>query len=160
MGMTTRITKTWFDGEKIVTQEIPEADFYKARMTKEEALKLALEALENELAVDMSNYAEIGAAAEQMYDAINAIKEALAQPDAFEQGRQEGMKQERALWELTKLGQEIEAQPAQRPWVGLTLDEVMTIGRQLGLKCRLGGNANIDFDYAEAIEAKLKEKNT
>jgi hypothetical protein len=49
-------------------------------MTKDEALKLALEALENELAVDMSNYAEIGEAAEQMYDAITAIKEALAQP--------------------------------------------------------------------------------
>jgi hypothetical protein len=28
--MTTRIIKTWFDGEKIATQEIPEADFYKA----------------------------------------------------------------------------------------------------------------------------------
>jgi hypothetical protein len=32
----------------------------------------------------------------------------------FEQGRQEGMKQERALWTLTKLGQEIEAQPEER----------------------------------------------
>jgi hypothetical protein len=32
--------------------------------------------------------------------------EALAQPDAFEQGRQQGMKQERALWTLTKVGQE------------------------------------------------------
>ena len=25
--MTTHITKTWFDGEKVVTQAIPEADF-------------------------------------------------------------------------------------------------------------------------------------
>lgn len=33
----------------------------------------------------------------------------------FEQGRQEGMKQERALWELSRIGQEIEAQPAQEP---------------------------------------------
>jgi hypothetical protein len=49
---------------------------------------------------------------------------------------------------------------AQRQWVGLTRDEVLTIGRQLGLKCRLGGNANIDFDYADSIEAKLKELNT
>jgi len=47
----------------------------------------------------------------------------------------------------------------QRLWVGLTQDEVLTIGRQLGLKCRLGGNANIDFDYADAIEAKLKAVN-
>jgi len=27
--MTTHITKTWFDGEKIVTQEIPESEVYK-----------------------------------------------------------------------------------------------------------------------------------
>ena len=26
--MTTQITKTWFDGEKVVTQEIPESDFW------------------------------------------------------------------------------------------------------------------------------------
>jgi hypothetical protein len=26
--MTTHITKTWFDGEKIVTQEIPESEIY------------------------------------------------------------------------------------------------------------------------------------
>jgi hypothetical protein len=27
--MTTRMTKTWFDGENIITQEIPEAEIYK-----------------------------------------------------------------------------------------------------------------------------------
>jgi hypothetical protein len=27
--MTTQITKTWFDGEKMVTQEIPEYEVYK-----------------------------------------------------------------------------------------------------------------------------------
>jgi len=27
--MTTHITKTWFDGEKVVTQEIPESEAYK-----------------------------------------------------------------------------------------------------------------------------------
>jgi len=26
--MTTRMTKTWFDGENIITQEIPEAEIY------------------------------------------------------------------------------------------------------------------------------------
>lgn len=30
---------------------------------------------------------------------------------AFEAGRQQGIKQERALWELAKIGQEIEAMP-------------------------------------------------
>jgi hypothetical protein len=45
-------------------------------------------------------------------------------------------------------------------WVGLTDDEIFAIGKELGLKCSLGGNPNIDIDYAKAIEAKLKEKNT
>jgi hypothetical protein len=29
--MTTRMTKTWFDGENIITQEIPEAEIYKRK---------------------------------------------------------------------------------------------------------------------------------
>ena len=72
-------------------------------MTKDEALKL--EALEN---AEYGDYDK-----KELNEAISALREALAQPDAFEQGRQEGMKQERALWELSKLGQKIEAQPEQ-----------------------------------------------
>jgi 20S proteasome alpha/beta subunit len=71
--MTTHITKTWFDGEKVVTQEIPEADFYKPSMTKDEALKLALEALEH------ARYG--GYDKQELNKAITAIKEALAQPE-------------------------------------------------------------------------------
>ena len=52
------------------------------------------------------------------------------------------------------------AAPPRREWVGLTDDEILAIGQELGLKCKLAGNPNIDFDYARAIEAKLKEKNT
>ena len=49
--------------------------------------------------------------------------------------------------------------PARKP---LTDDQILKIGRELGLKCRLGGNPSIDFDYARAIEAahNIKEKNT
>ena len=65
-------------------------------MTKDEALMLALEALTNELACDRTNDADDDAAAEQMYDAIAAIKEALAQP-------------ERDPWRAAA------AQPEQRP---------------------------------------------
>jgi len=72
--MTTRIIKTWFDGEKVVTQEIPEADFYKPRRTKEEALKLALEAMECALSDDKPYIAK-------SKEAIATIKEALAQPE-------------------------------------------------------------------------------
>jgi hypothetical protein len=46
-----------------------------------------------------------------------------------------------------------------REWVGLTDAEVLAIGKELGLKCKMGGNPNIDFDYAKAIEAALKAKN-
>jgi len=47
---------------------------------KDEALKLALEALETELVVDITNGAEVGEAAELMCEAITAIKQALAAP--------------------------------------------------------------------------------
>jgi hypothetical protein len=49
-----------------------------------EAMKLALEALETELAVDMTNGAEVGEAAELMCDAIKALKEALAKQEQGE----------------------------------------------------------------------------
>jgi hypothetical protein len=50
-------------------------------MTKDEALKLALEALETELCIDWTNNDEFNASAEKMHEAIAAIKEALAQPE-------------------------------------------------------------------------------
>ncbi len=34
----------------------------------------------------------------------------------------------------------------------LTDEKIMEICRELGKQCRLGGNPNIDFDYARAIE--------
>ncbi len=40
----------------------------------------------------------------------------------------------------------------QRPWVGLTDDEMWN--------AYTGGSDIINLDYAKAIEAKLKEKNT
>ena len=45
----------------------------------QEALKLALEALETELSIDWGNPDEFNTSAEKMYEAIAAIKEALAQ---------------------------------------------------------------------------------
>jgi hypothetical protein len=40
--------------------------------------------------------------------------------------------------------------PQRKP---LTDEQIFAIGKELGLKCRLGGNTNIDIDYARAIEA-------
>ena len=45
----------------------------------QEALKLALDALETELSIDWGNQDEFNASAEKMYKAIKVIKEALAQ---------------------------------------------------------------------------------
>jgi len=187
-------------------------------MTKDEALKLALEALEKStkyfnivrLGESRLKDTEIRGAS---HKAITAIKEALAQPDAFEQGPQEGKKQERALWELTKLGQEIEAQleqepvfecktcgklmqmpaddclaceraqpaqepvakysdivsdggldprnkfdlPAQRPWAGLTDADTHAIWNK---DFRGWISRDSMEQIKQAIEAKLKEKNT
>jgi hypothetical protein len=46
-----------------------------------EAMKLALEALENELSIDWANNEEFNSSAEQMCDAIKALKEALAKQE-------------------------------------------------------------------------------
>ncbi len=48
---------------------------------------------------------------------------------------------------------ERDALKAAQPKEPLTDEQIMAIGKELGLKCRLGGNQNIDFDYARAIEA-------
>jgi hypothetical protein len=53
-----------------------------------------------------------------------------------------------------------EDQKKKGEWVGLTDEEVFAIAKELGLKCSLGGNPNIDIDYARAIEQLLKRKNT
>jgi hypothetical protein len=122
-------------------------------MTDKEALKLALEALERSVATCFDRYAheQVMSRPEHFVNqAITAIKEALAQPDAFERGRQEGMKQERALWTLTKLGQEIEA---QRPWVGLTEVDVLAESKHWR-------NPEDFLNGVYWAETELKEKNT
>jgi hypothetical protein len=66
-----------------------------------------------------------------------------------------------ACWDLAReLEQLINKSPPQRPAAEgedirkpLTDEQIMAIGRELGVKCRLGGNPRIDFDYARAIEA-------
>ena len=90
-------------------------------MTKDEALKLALEALGE---IEWSNNSQWQS--DRAKVAITAIKEALAQP-------------------------------AQRPWVGLTFEERNDIWiYEFGW----GYPSHNDEDLMKAIEAKLKEKNT
>jgi uncharacterized protein YecT (DUF1311 family) len=109
---------------------------------------------------------------------------------AYERSRQEGMKQERALWELTKVGQEIEAQPARTGWPeGLLQDDDRKLSKWLASKpdakhivdmaqrpwvgltaeerneiwrkeIGWGDPSHNDEDLMKTIEAKLKDRNT
>ena len=105
-------------------------------MTKNEALKLALEVLENTTPTGFNMETD-----KRFYDAITAIKEALAQPEQYPQ---------------IAINPEIVGYVApQRAWVGLTQDELNMIGDSMRT-----WNSWTITDVYFAIEAKLKEKNT
>ena len=100
-----------------------------------EALKLALEALEH--------FRDTGTRPSDLAmseDAIAAIKEAL---------------REHAMYEVQRLGQEIQPEPPQRTWQGLTDEEIILIVADCA-----SSHQHTDIHFARAIEAKLKEKNT
>jgi hypothetical protein len=100
-------------------------------MTKDEALKLALEALER-----ISDRFDLESVAQDATKAITAIKEALAQPEpddltiAYMSGFHDGKK--------------------KRTWVGLTDEEVIEISHL----------ALTRVQAVQMTEAKLREKNT
>ena len=104
-------------------------------MTKDEALKLALEALKQ---IDEAMPFPVAKLAQA------AIKETLAQPE------QDWIERERAVG----YREGHRAALVQRTWVGLTLDERIELAQDvdwaIGAYC----------EYAEKIEAKVKEKNT
>jgi len=135
----------------------------------QEALKLALDALETELSIDWTNNDEFNASAEKMHKAIAAIKEALAQrtePPAWFPAV-ENILNEYGLQAIDFVADFKEAmkdaEQSQRTWVGLSDDEMETTF----IEC--GGKWNGDFwkiedadfhPFLRTIEAKLKEKNT
>ena len=112
-------------------------------MTKDEALKLALEALGNTWTEPKSEQYKIEK------EAITAIKEALAQPE-----------QEPVAWEqfypdigkpqIAFNAEVIGYVAPQRTWVGLTAKE----------KHEFRYSHMTTADFIDAIEAKLKDKNT
>jgi pyruvate/2-oxoglutarate dehydrogenase complex dihydrolipoamide dehydrogenase (E3) component len=125
-------------------------------MTKDEALKLALEALEM-VVVDVKT---TPTAYEAHRQAITAIKQALAAPV-----------QEPVAWMSTHdVGfrkSEFGATPTvplytqpQRTWVGLTHDEFKQIMlATYNIDLNVPGHSLDDYLLWNAIEAKLKEKN-
>ena len=156
-------------------------------MTKEEALKLALEALHGFIPyLPLNDEAQCG-----RYDeAITAIKKALAQPEQEPVGKLQEATAERAWftidelnawadkklsenphWVMPKDAPERDEPPPQRPWVGLTDDELLkTYGWDFvsyGQSDRPSlGPSILDeakqeiIDGLRKVEAKLKEKNT
>ena len=109
-------------------------------MTKDEALKLALEALEN---IDRW-LPTIGQKGLRDYeaDAITAIKEALAQPE------QDWIERERAVG----YREGHMAALAQRTWIGLTDEDFLEA-------CQIAERGNYLVAF-QRIQAKLKEKNS
>ena len=107
-------------------------------MTKDEALKLALEALE----IVKLQYTQN----RHVNEAITAIKEALAQPvqepdltAVYMSGLYDGKK--------------------KREWVGLTDDEVNAAWGTVAWNSSKG-LTELRYEYARNIETKIKEKNT
>jgi len=154
-------------------------------MTKDEALKLALEALQVETTPLTKDRQEV-------LRAITAIKEALAQPTSgdyalgysigFGEGHSAGKalaqskepEQEPVAWEqfypdigklqLTHPPQGIYYTPPQRTWVELTDDEILAVNMSTVTKL-IDEPIVCDTDHniiklGKAIEAKLKAKNT
>jgi hypothetical protein len=113
-------------------------------MNKDEALKLALDFIEN---------SECGTA-----DLEAHVKEALAQPEqepvAWEQFYPDMGKPKLVYLSPTESSENACLTPPQRTWVGLTDEELQPIADEYRI---LFGSWVKDF--AQAIEAKLKEKN-
>jgi hypothetical protein len=125
-------------------------------MTKDEALKQALEALE----YIENNYMSLPKSGNE---AITAIKQALAAPvqepvgtygEVFESMRsllRSGRQADQQIYMAMQHKPLYTTPPAaKRQWVGLTDEEVMQT---------MSGNWTSQFYFARAIEAKLKEKN-
>jgi hypothetical protein len=148
------------------------------QMTKDEALKLALEALEAShflihgdetkggLAFCMDGYYsgcfDIDSNDKQANEAITAIKEALAQPKSeYERGFINGMQKQmqssvdKAVNAMTQPTYYIPNKD-ERTWVGLTDKEMLSIEETTTCTKDESWLRNV----TRAIEAKLKEKNT
>ena len=121
-------------------------------MDLRKAAEMALEALEWNYGTDLENIENCMAWLDKMNATIPALRQALSQPE-----------QEPAAWIHTRCGHPLYLSfqyhaedvplytaPPKREWVGVTYDEVYEF------VC----TTDSYIDFAKAIEAKLKEKNT
>jgi hypothetical protein len=116
-------------------------------MTKDEALRLALEALQNPWKAGPDGVA----------DAIIAIKAALeAKDEPVAHMNQNGVVRKVGYeWGPNNTLTALYATPSQRTWVGLTDEEIVLIVAECA-----ASHQHTDIHFARAIEAKLKAKNT
>lgn len=159
-------------------------------MTKDEALKQALDALES-MACTLLELGEQTTFNEDQ--AIIAIKEALAQPDyravkTYHEGKPVYVSQpeQKPVGEVNRYGLDSHGRqwhgiywydanvdvphgtklytaPPKRPWVGLTDEQIGLAWLAINDPIALGGvfkDGDHVRQFAQAIEAKLKEKNT
>jgi hypothetical protein len=113
-------------------------------MTKDEALDLALEALEeSQTDNDTMEFWD------RKTKAITAIKQARSAPV-----------QSCYCPNCEAMGKELAALKAQRQWVGMTDDEIFSVLGNLQRKYNGPPTDDSRVVFALAIEAKLKEKNT
>ena len=117
-------------------------------MTKDEALKLALEAL---------GWTDEWRPQGLKEDAITAIKAALeAKDEPVAWMNQNGVVRKVGYeWGPNNTLTALYATPPQRTWVGLTDEEIVLIVAECA-----ASHQHTDIHFAKAIEAKLKEKNT
>jgi len=154
-------------------------------MTQNEALRLALEALEKlwNIIDDIDTYSDMAKADEKLYrslverrqrqrfeetgistdgyelhgGAITAIKAALeAKDEPVAWMNQNGVVRKVGYeWGPNNTLTALYATPPQRTWVGLTDEEIVLIVAECA-----ASHQHTDIHFAKAIEAKLKEKNT
>ena len=127
----------------------------------QEVLKLALDALETELSIDWTNNDEFNASAEKMYEAIAAIKEALAQPEQEPVAwvcmnyKKHDIDFDQPAIDAIPVGTMLYTHP-QRTWVGLFDEEIEVL-----FQTAAGADEEMHhIRFARAIESKLKEVNT
>ena len=127
-------------------------------MTKDEALKLALEALEYmdvtaERYVDKQIPEKAIAFLRLVIDAENIS----SKPMAWEQFYPEMGKPKLAYLSPTESPENACYIPPQRTWVGLTYEDMVALQKDL---YNAKGESVLPTTFAMAVEAKLKEKNT
>jgi hypothetical protein len=111
--------------------------------TDKDAMKLALDALENQIA---NVYDTESNAYKKCAPAITALKERLAQPEPIQ-----SLQCFHCQVTIETLNDKVMHLMAERTWAGLTNEEIDQICGDVGYGY---------IDVAKAIEAKLKEKNT